>query len=88
MDIGFLAGDEHRDAFASIFGKMLKDNGETLAGLELVESMRRGRFDRPSRSRYASWRWIGIDQRATCTTATTRAHPCWPTDLRDASFVG
>jgi hypothetical protein len=36
VDIGFLGGDEHREAFASIFAKMLADNRDTLTGRELV----------------------------------------------------
>ena len=27
IDIGFLSGDAHREAFASIFAKLIKDNG-------------------------------------------------------------
>jgi hypothetical protein len=37
VDIGFLGGDQHRDAFVAIFHKMLADNRSSLEGLDLSE---------------------------------------------------
>ncbi len=36
VDIGFLAGNEHRTAFAQIFARMLSDNKAALSGMEVV----------------------------------------------------
>jgi hypothetical protein len=36
VDIGFLGGDEHRDAFTAIFAKMLHDNEGELAEVNVV----------------------------------------------------
>jgi hypothetical protein len=36
VDIGFLSGDEHRQAFVLIFSRMMSDNAATLSGMELV----------------------------------------------------
>jgi hypothetical protein len=49
VDIGFLGGQEHRQAFADIFGKVLRDSGALLAGhrLERIESRRSVRVEPP-----------------------------------------
>ena len=36
VDIGYLGGEEHRQAFAAIFGKVLKDNAALLADTQLM----------------------------------------------------
>ena len=36
VDIGYLDGEEHRQAFAAIFGRMLKDNASLLADSQLT----------------------------------------------------
>jgi len=36
VDIGFLAGDEHRAAFALIFERMVRDNATRLSDMQLV----------------------------------------------------
>ena len=36
VDIGYLGGEEHRQAFAAILGKVLKDNAALLADTQLM----------------------------------------------------
>jgi hypothetical protein len=49
VDIGFLGGQEHRDAFVDIFAKMLRDNAPLFqdSRLESVESKRAVRMGPP-----------------------------------------
>jgi len=49
VDIGFLGGQEHRDAFVDIFAKMLRDNAPLFhdCRLESVESKRAVRLSPP-----------------------------------------
>ncbi len=49
VDIGYLGGQEHRDAFVDIFAKMLRDSARLLADcrLERIESKRAVRFGPP-----------------------------------------